>query len=136
MIRSHRDNLSQYIIVLQNMEGKAVDAAILAIAMTAVLLGITMLASGEVFALAPLILGLLGFAYLKADDDPISQWIRSENDTVTDPKEDALSVLRQRYARGEIDEDEFERRLNDLLETETVEQAEEHHEEFLVEERS
>ena len=136
MIRSHRDNLSQYIIVLQNMEGKAVDAAILAIAMTAVLLGITMLASGEVFALAPLILGLLGFAYLKADDDPISQWIRSENDTVTDPKEDALSVLRQRYARGEIDEDEFERRLNDLLETETVEQAEEHHEESLIEERS
>ena len=136
MIRSHRDNLSQYIIVLQNMEGKAVDAAILAIAMTAVLLGITMLASGEVFALAPLILGLLGFAYLKADDDPISQWIRSENDTVTDPKEDALSVLRQRYARGEIDEDEFERRLSDLLETETVEQAEEHHEESLIEERS
>ena len=118
------------------MEGKAVDAAILAIAMTAVLLGITMLASGEVFALAPLILGLLGFAYLKTDDDPISQWIRSEDDTVTDPKEDALSVLRQRYARGEIDEDEFERRLNDLLETETVEQAEEHHEESLVEERS
>ena len=118
------------------MERKSVDNAILAIAMTAVLLGITMLASGEVFALAPLILGLLGFAYLKADDDPISQWIRSEDDTVTDPKEDALSVLRQRYARGEIDEDEFERRLSDLLETETVEQAEEHHEESLIEERS
>ena len=132
----HRNGLTPSTIVLQNMEGKAVDAAILAIAMTAVLLGITMLASGEVFALAPLILGLLGFAYLKADDDPISQWIRSEDDTVTDPKEDALSVLRQRYARGEIDEDEFERRLSDLLETETVEQAEEHHEESLIEERS
>ena len=132
----HRNGLTPSTIVLQNMEGKAVDAAILAIAMTAVLLGITMLTSGEVFALAPLILGLLGFAYLKADDDPISQWIRSEDDTVTDPKEDALSVLRQRYARGEIDEDEFERRLSDLLETETVEQAEEHHEESLIEERS
>ena len=132
----HRNGLTPSTIVLQNMEGKAVDAAILAIAMTAVLLGITMLAGGEVFALAPLILGLLGFAYLKADDDPISQWIRSEDDTVTDPKEDALSVLRQRYARGEIDEDEFERRLSDLLETETVEQAEEHHEESLIEERS
>ena len=118
------------------MEGKAVDAAILAIAMTAVLLGITMLAGGEVFALAPLILGLLGFAYLKADDDPISQWLRSKDDTVTDPKEDALSVLRQRYTRGEIDQGEFERRLNDLLETETVDQAEERYEETLLGEQS
>ena len=118
------------------MEGKAVDAAILAIAMTAVLLGITMLAGGEVFALAPLILGLLGFAYLKADDDPISQWLRSTDNTVTDPKEDALSVLRQRYARGEIDQGEFERRLNDLLETETVDQAEERYEETLLGEQS
>jgi len=118
------------------MEGKAVDAAILAIAMTAVLFGITMLAGGEVFALAPLILGLLGFAYLKADDDPISQWMGSQDDTATDLKEDALSVLRQRYARGEIDENEFERRLNDLLKTETVDQAEEHYEESLIKERS
>ena len=44
--------------------------------------------------------------------------------------------LAVRYARGEIDEDEFERRLNDLLETETVDQAEERYEESLIEERS
>lgn len=47
--------------------------------MIAVLLAITMLARGEVLALAPLIVGLLGFVYLKADTDQIYGWLSSEN---------------------------------------------------------
>lgn len=113
-----------------------VDAAILAVSMIAVLLAITMLAGGEVLALAPLIVGLLGFVYLKADTDQIYGWLSSKNNTETDPEEEALTVLRQRYARGEINQEEFERRLNDLLETETLEQAKEHHEKSMIEEQS
>jgi uncharacterized membrane protein len=40
-----------------------------------------------------------------------------------DERADALSVLRARYARGDIDEAEFERRIERLLETESVADA-------------
>ena len=46
----------------------------------------------------------------------------SESTTTSD--QEALETLRNRYARGEIDEAEFERRLEALLETESVEDAE------------
>lgn len=41
----------------------------------------------------------------------------------TDRQQDALDTLRDRYARGELTEAEFERRVERLLETETVEDA-------------
>jgi uncharacterized membrane protein len=47
----------------------------------------------------------------------------TESTTATTGEEEALETLRNRYARGEIDEAEFERRLDALLETESVEEA-------------
>lgn len=42
----------------------------------------------------------------------------------TSGAEDALETLRERYARGELTDAEFERRLDRLLETETLEDVE------------
>ncbi|WP_436931002.1 SHOCT domain-containing protein [Halosimplex halobium] len=51
-----------------------------------------------------------------------SEWRRDRNrDAETD---DALAELRARYAAGEIDDVEFERRVERLLETESVDDAE------------
>ncbi|ELZ20271.1 hypothetical protein C475_20897 [Halosimplex carlsbadense 2-9-1] len=42
----------------------------------------------------------------------------------SDEADDALAELRDRYARGEIDDEEFEARVERLLETESVDDAE------------
>jgi hypothetical protein len=47
----------------------------------------------------------------------------TESTTTTTSEEEALETLRNRYARGEIDEAEFERRVEALLETESVDDA-------------
>ena len=120
---------------LSSMDDEDIDGAIMAVAMVAALLGVAMLAGGELLALGPLIVGILGFVYLKTDIDRIDRWLGTGDDTTTNPQEEALTVLRRRYARGKIDQAEFERRLNDLLETETLERAEEHHNETPIAER-
>lgn len=114
----------------------AADIGIVAVSIVATLLGLGMLASGQILAFGPLLLGVLGFVYLKTDSDPIDQWLNARDGASTDTEVDALTVLRRRYARGELDQAEFERRLDDLLETETVEQATNHREETPITERS
>lgn len=47
--------------------------------------------------------------------------------------QDALETLRDRYARGELDDAEFERRVEKLLENESIEQVEERVEKGKVE---
>jgi len=54
---------------------------------------------------------------------PDHQTLASKSTTTTTSEEEALETLRNRYARGEIDEAEFEQRLEALLETESVDEA-------------
>ena len=69
------------------------------------------------------------------------EWLRNEDEELETPKadltaaEDPLETLRGRYARGELTDEEFERKLERLLETETVEAVEDHERER-VRERS
>lgn len=52
------------------------------------------------------------------------------------PTSDALSTLRDRYARGELTDEQFERKLDALLETEQPESAAEWRTRERIEERS
>ncbi|MBV0925593.1 SHOCT domain-containing protein [Halomicroarcula limicola] len=79
-------------------------------------------------------------ALLFGDRDEMEEWrddqwgesadATSERDTGSD---DALSTLRDRYARGELTDEQFERKLETLLETETLEDLEERDRELLSE---
>ncbi|WP_435363191.1 SHOCT domain-containing protein [Haloarchaeobius sp. DYHT-AS-18] len=44
-------------------------------------------------------------------------------DDLSPSKRDALDTLRERYAQGELSEEQFERKLETLLDTETLEDA-------------
>ncbi|QSG11502.1 SHOCT domain-containing protein [Halapricum desulfuricans] len=67
-------------------------------------------------------------ALLFGDEDDISEWWDDEVETTaqshTDEQLDALETLRERYARGELTDEQFERKVERLLETETLEDAE------------
>lgn len=68
-------------------------------------------------------------AVLSGDRDAIDEWWGDEADrderdeTRPTERDDPLETLRNRYARGELTDEEFERRLDRLLETETIEAA-------------
>lgn len=57
----------------------------------------------------------LGRTFPRRDDEPRHDERRPEHRAITDRDDRALAILRERYARGEIDADEFQRRKQDLL---------------------
>jgi uncharacterized membrane protein len=60
----------------------------------------------------------------------------SEQSGTKSETEDALEELRQRYARGELTETEFERRVERLLETESIHDARKYTERVKTDERT
>lgn len=74
---------------------------------------------------------VVGFVAVLPASIKLAEWYESresgedsETDEEVDEQQAALATLRDRYANGEIDEAEFERRVERLLETESVEDAE------------
>jgi len=77
-------------------------------------------------------------AMLFGDEEDVEEWWDDE-DVTTNPtqnrnrdresaadedQQDALETLRDRYARGELTDEQFERKVERLLQTETLEDAE------------
>jgi hypothetical protein len=72
----------------------------------------------------PAAIGLAKWYGENADqEEPVPETPSVGNVEKPDEQENALAVLRNRYARGDINEEEFERRLEQLLETDSVENA-------------
>jgi uncharacterized membrane protein len=57
------------------------------------------------------------------DEDGVVSAPEPDRETTAD-EDDALATLRERYARGELTDEQFERKVEQLLETETLESAE------------
>ncbi|SIR46026.1 Uncharacterized membrane protein [Haladaptatus litoreus] len=75
------------------------------------------------FAVVLPIVAILSQVVFGGEDE--SEWRADEMETgQVDEQQDALDTLRDRYARGDIDEAEFERRVDLLLENETIEDVE------------
>lgn len=69
-------------------------------------------------------------ALLFGDEKDTEEWWEDDIDhaeaTERDAEDDALETLRKRYARGELTDEQFERKLDRLLETETLEDVEDY----------
>ncbi|WP_135303448.1 SHOCT domain-containing protein [Haloarcula amylovorans] len=78
---------------------------------------------------------------LFGDRDEVTDWWDAQRDESVDSTherdaeadDDALSTLRDRYARGELTDEQFERKLETLLETETLEDLEDREQTLLSE---
>ena len=71
-------------------------------------------------------------ALLFGDESDVAEWwdddvegIEEETEASHSEEDDALQELRSRYARGELTDEQFERKLERLLETETLADVEE-----------
>lgn len=94
------------------------------------------LLTGQGWWLGALIIGYVVVvpivAILFGDEEDREEWWDDpsvdESETATEPTEernrDALGTLRNRYARGDLTDEQFERKLEKLLETETLEAVE------------
>ena len=99
------------------------------------------LLTGQGWWLAALLVGYIVVvplvALLYGDEEDREEWWEDESeedswseDATTDTgveevnRRDALETLRERYARGELTDEQFERKLEYLLETETLESVE------------
>ncbi|WP_435115030.1 SHOCT domain-containing protein [Halolamina sp. C58] len=85
--------------------------------------------------LAAMLVGYVAVVPITAmlfDDDDEEEWLdeaiddRVSNRSSDEHEETPLETLRRRYAEGELSEAQFERKLDQLLETETMEDAEEY----------
>lgn len=94
--------------------------------------------TGQSWWLAALLVGYVAVvplvAILFGDEDDREEWADEYRSEKTDREErsksesdprDALETLRERYAAGELTDDQFERKLERLLDTETLEDARE-----------
>ncbi len=67
---------------------------------------------------------VVGWLALVPGPGVLREWLGEDDDlaaragAATEPREDPLETLRERYARGEIGDEEFERRLEELVATE------------------
>src|SRR6056297_1954895 len=59
------------------------------------------------------------------DDDSSTDTAETDESEPTDSTTDALETLRERYAAGELTDEQFEQKLERLLDTETLEGAQE-----------
>ncbi|HMB51265.1 MAG TPA: SHOCT domain-containing protein [Natronoarchaeum rubrum] len=83
-------------------------------------------------AVLPIVKTLFGEDEEEYDDaDEDGEWShwwgrekKSGSSTDSDDEDDPLETLRERYARGELTDEQFERKLERLLETETIEDVE------------
>ena len=69
----------------------------------------------------------VGFAGLLPAAIGLARWYErswSVSEPTASPEERALEELRERYARGDLTDEEFERRVERLLETESIDDAE------------
>lgn len=95
--------------------------------------------TGQEWWLAALLLGYVVVipltAMLFGDEEDREEWVddwqdQETSETQSDPEtttgETPLESLRRRYAEGELTDDQFERKLDRLLETETLEDVEEY----------
>ncbi|AGB38461.1 SHOCT domain-containing protein [Natronococcus occultus] len=92
--------------------------------------------TGQGWWLAALLFGYIVVvpmvALLFGDEDDVREWWTEDEidpETLEEPDDeepsatDALERLRDRYAAGELTDEQFERKLDRLLETETLEDA-------------